>query len=150
MRTRKTVGPGMSARALLAWGLLGVLACVACGDDETPVLHALRYDGQAPDSELVLLFTARFSDPDGDLGEGFLETFIQGRPSGLGRLPLRPIFLWNELPLQATEGELEFHLELALASSFDVATTFELGVRAVDDAGNASELRTVRLEVTPR
>lgn len=140
----------MRASRLLPLVVGALLAGAACGDGETPVLEDLTYDGQSPDSELVLLFTARVSDPDGDLGEGFFETFINDRPSGLGRLSLKSIFLWNELPLDARRGDLEFFLELALADAPREESTFDLGVRAVDVAGNSSELKTVRLEVTPQ
>lgn len=140
-------------RAGLALGLaLSSILLAACdpGDGKTPRVEELRFDGQAPDSELVLLFTVVFSDPDGDLGEGFLETFINGRPSGLGQLDLKPLFLFNELPLDATEGELAFSLELALNGEPEPNTQFDLAMRAIDAAGNPSESESVRLEVDPR
>lgn len=134
----------------LALSLSTLLASCTPGDGRTPRVEELRFDGQAPDSELVLLFTARLTDPDGDLGEGVLETFINRSPSALGALELRPLFLFNEVPLDATEGEIEFSLELALNGLPDEGTRFELGVRAVDASGNASEVESLELEVTPR
>lgn len=133
----------------LALSSTALLAC-APSDGVTPRVEELRYDGEAPDSELVLLFTARFVDPNGDLGDGFFETFINQSASALGRLDLRPLFLFNELPLDATEGELEFSLELALNGEPEPGTQFELGIRAVDASENASDIKSVRLEVDPR
>jgi hypothetical protein len=122
----------------------------ACGDGVTPEITGLHFDGQSPDSELVLLFTAEFVDEDGDLGEGFLETFVNGRPSGLGELDLRTWFLWSDVPLNATRGEIGFALELVLPEAPEAGTQFEFGARAVDGGGHVSDMRTVRLQVDPR
>ena len=144
----------MRSRPLAILGLVLALSSslVACGpaDGRTPRVEELRYDGQAPDSELVLLFTAHLTDPDGDLGDGDLETFINRSPSALGALALRPLFLFNGVPLDATEGEIEFSLELALPGEPQRGTRFELGVRAVDAAGNVSNIESVELELNPR
>lgn len=139
----------MSRRALgalaLSAGLLG-----GCYDGVSPSLHDLRFDGQAPDSPVVLLFSVDFEDPNGDLGHGLLETFINGRASGLGALGLEPTFLWNELPLDATEGTLELVLELSLAEPPSDGAEFELGVRALDSLGHVSAPATVRMRVEPQ
>jgi hypothetical protein len=137
-------------RWLLACLLLfPLLAGARCGGDgRTPEIVELSYDGQAPDSELVLMFTASFEDGDGDLGEGYFETFINGQPSGLGPLELRQLFLANGIALDAPRGDLEFVLELAFASPPEGATTFELGVRPVDASGNAGSTATQNLRVT--
>lgn len=137
-----------SAGLALALSSTALLGCDV-SDGETPRVEELRFDGQAPDSELVLLFNARFSDPDGDLGEGFFETFINGAPSQLGQLELKPLFLFNDLALDATEGDIAFSLELALNGEPAEDTRFQLGIRAVDAAGNASDVESVQLEVDP-
>lgn len=143
MRSNSLALLGLSALSLFG------LACDA-DDGRTPRVEELRFDGQAPDSELVLLFTAHIVDPDGDVGDGNLQTFINRSPSALGALPLRPLFLMNEVPLDATDCEIGFALELALNGDPQPGTRFELGVRAVDVAGNASELASVELELNPR
>ena len=136
-------------RGLVALGL-GAALFAGCDDGVSPRLEALRFDGQAPDSAAVLLFTMDFEDADGDLGRGVMETYVNGRASGLGALSFEPLFLWNELPLDATEGSLEFVLELSLSETLGEAADFELGVRAVDALLHSSQLQTVRLRVEPR
>lgn len=136
------------SRVLVA--CMALLLGAACGDGMTPRITSLSFDGQAPDSDLMLLFTAAFEDDDGDLGDGFLETFVNGRPSGLGELDLRNWFLWSDLPLDATRGDVSFALELVLSDVPEGGASFDFGARAVDGAGNASETATIRLAVEPR
>ncbi|MFZ9889618.1 MAG: hypothetical protein ACO3JL_19155 [Myxococcota bacterium] len=119
-------------------------------DGVSPRIEQLRFQGQAPDSDLVLLFASRFTDPDGDLGRGYLETFLNERPSGLGQLPLQSLFLQKGLPLDANEGTFSFALELAVAEAPAGTTPFRLGVRLVDAAGNNSQTEEVALELGPR
>lgn len=137
-----------------AFGLVAcaVLAAGACTDSDgvSPRIEQLRYQGQAPDSDLVLLFASRFTDPDGDLGRGYLETFLNEKPSGLGQLPLQGLFLQEALPLDANEGTLAFALELSVDEPPDEPTPFQLGVRLVDAAGHSSQLEEVALELGPR
>jgi hypothetical protein len=130
------------------------LACLAvvgagCDDGYTPTLSDLRYDGPAPDSATVLLLSTDFRDGDGDLGTGFLETFIDGDPTSAGPLDLLPIFLRSDVPVSATEGRLEFVLELSLgATPPPSGAAFELGVRATDAVANTSATETIRLTLT--
>ena len=119
-------------------------------DGVTPHVSDLRMAGQAPDSTLVMLMEADFTDPDGDLGDGNLETYIDANPTSLGGLSLRPIFIRSGLPLEAAEGTLDFVLELSVTESLlpDSGTQFSLGVVLIDLAGNASERAEVQVALT--
>lgn len=137
-------------RAAFLAALLGVLVASACSDEHAPRLHDLSFAGQAPESDLVLIFTVGFEDPDGDLGRGVLETFVNERPSGLGPLSLEPIFLWSRVPLDATFGEIEFVLELSLDEAPSDGTEFKLGVRVLDEQAHVSNVADIVLRVEPR
>ena len=73
------------------------LHVLACGDGVTPVLSDLAFEGQAVDSPLVLLLRVDFNDPDADLADGHLETFINKRATSAGQLPLLPLYLQSDL-----------------------------------------------------
>lgn len=135
--------------------LLGAAAlCAGCGpaDPSTPRLSALSFDGQAPDSTLVLLMSVHFEDEDGDLGRGQLETFINQTATSAGPIPLLGIFVQNDVPLDAVEGELEFVLELSFPDEESdwpaEGSTFRLGTRAIDAEGNASSTVEVALRLS--
>lgn len=136
--------------------LLLLAACAAgCGvaaDPAAPRLSELTYEGQAPDSTLVLLMSVQFADGDGDLGDGVLETFINGKATSAGPIPLSGIFVLNDVALDATEGRLEFTLELSFPDDEearpDDGSTFRLGTRAVDVAGNESTTEQVALRLS--
>jgi hypothetical protein len=133
--------------ALSTLALVGALGG-ACDDGVTPRLSAFRYDGPAPDSATVLLLTVGFSDGDGDLAGGTLETFIDDDPTGAGALPLLPIFLASELAPAATEGFLFFVLELALGENPPApGSSFRLGVRVTDAAGHTSPTEAITLTI---
>jgi hypothetical protein len=122
-----------------------------CDDGYTPLLSDLRFDGPAPDSATVLLLSVDFRDGDGNLGTGFLETFIDGDPTSAGPLDLLPIFLRSDVPVDATDGTLEFVLELSIGSSSappPSGTEFSLGVRATDAADNTSSTASLGLRLT--
>jgi hypothetical protein len=127
-------------------------ACSAlsgCDDGVTPILSNLRFDGPAKDSATVLLLSVDFHDSTGDLGNGALETFIDSTPTSAGALDLVPIFLRSDVPIDATDGTLQFVLELSLgASPPPSGTTFHLGVRATDVAGNTSSTVEIPLTLT--
>ncbi len=127
-----------------AWALGVVGALAACGDPAAPHIDSFRFDGQAEDSPSVLLFSLSFLDDDGDLGGGVLETFVNGRASGLGPLSLERIFLWNALPLDARAGRLDLVMQLS-GEALDDQQVFEVGVRAIDELGHVSEPASVRL-----
>jgi hypothetical protein len=142
------------ARALLGslpvWLLVSLLVSLgaACDDGVTPRLSDFRYDGAAPDSATVLLLTVGFTDGDGDLAGGTLETFIDDDPTGAGALPLLPIFIASELAPTATEGFLFFVLELALGENPPApGSSFRLGVRVTDDAGHTSPTEAIGLTI---
>lgn len=133
------------------WALAAFVACAAgCDDGITPSLHEFRLDGQSPDSLTVLLLSTGFHDGDGDLSGGEMESFIDGRPTSAGSQPLLPMFLLSDLAENATEGRLEFVLELNVTSGEapPPGTTFRLGIRVTDTARNPSSTReiTLRLE----
>lgn len=140
----------MTLRPLISSFVLATCAVASgCDDGFTPSLSNLRFDGPAKDSATVLLLSVDFFDGDGDLGRGTLTTFIDGEPTNAGPLDLLPIFLRSDLPVNATEGTLEFVLELALgASPPPSGTTFHLGVRASDVADNTSATVEIPLTLT--
>lgn len=132
------------ALPLALWGASAMLAS-GCGDGVTPRLLSLAYHGQAADSPTVLLFDLEFEDEDRDLGGGILETFIDGRSSGLGLLDLEPIFHWSDLPLEANRGTLSFVLEIAAPGDDAPPVEFDLGTRVQDEQGHTSSTLQVRL-----
>jgi len=121
-----------------------------CDDGVTPSLNDFRFDGQSPDSATVLLLSTGFHDGDGDLAGGVMESFIDGRPTSAGAQDLLPMFLLSDVPENATEGRLQFVLELSVSSGEapPPGTTFRLGIRVTDEAENPSSTReiTMRLE----
>ncbi len=130
-----------------------MLASAACGGDGvTPRLSGLTFNGQAPDSTLVLLMSVHFEDEDGDLGDGALETFINGAATDAGPIPFLSMFVQNGVPLDATEGDLDFVLELAFdddeAEWPKTGSTFKLGTRATDIEGHTSSTEQVTLSLT--
>ncbi len=134
----------MNVRVL---ALSAALAVVACDDGVSPSLHDFRFDGTAPDSNSVLLMSVGFHDGDGDLSAGSLETFINQRPTSAGALPLLPIFLRSGVPENATDGRLQFVLEINAASQGlpPSGTSFRLGIRATDVQRNSSPTAEIGL-----
>lgn len=126
--------------------LLPAALATGCDDGVTPSLSNFRFDGPAEDSPLVLLLSVDFHDGDGDLGTGTLETFIDQRPTSAGALELTPLFLESDLDLKATDGTLEFVLELTFgATAPESGSTFTLGCRASDEAANTSSTQEIKL-----
>ena len=140
----------MKLRSFSLPAVLTTCAVVAgCDDGFSPSLSNLRFDGPAKDSATVLLLSVDFHDGDGDLGRGTLATFIDGEPTSAGALELLPIFLRSELPVNATDGTLQFVLELALGGSPPPSgTSFHLGVRATDIAEHPSATDEIPLTLT--
>jgi hypothetical protein len=141
---------GHPPRSTLAAGLVaGVALLSGCDDGVTPSLHEFRLDGQSPDSPTVLLLSTGFTDGDGDLSGGEMESFIDGRPTSAGSQPLLPMFLLSDVPESATEGRLEFVLELNVTSGEapPPGTTFRLGVRVTDESLNPSATREITLRL---
>ena len=122
-------------------------AAGGCGDGVTPSLSNLRFDGQAPDSPLVLLLSFDFVDEDGDLAEGGLDTFINQRATSAGSLEMLPIFLQSGVEPGATSGRLEFVLELSFNEEPRDGSSFSLGARAIDAARNTSTTQEIRLRL---
>jgi hypothetical protein len=121
----------------------------ACDDGFKPSLSNFAFDGQARDSPTVLLLSTDFHDGDGDLGQGTLETFIDSRPTNAGNLALPTLFAQSGLDLSATDGDLQFVLEVNLGESSPASgSTFKLGVRATDAAGNSSPTSEITLQLT--
>lgn len=143
--------------ALVLLGLSGWSSAflTGCGDGVTPELSNFRFEGAAPDSPLVLLLAVDFQDGDGDLGVdlgtdrfGKLETFIDQEATGAGALPMTPLFLESGVAPTATEGSLEFVLELAFGDDAPPAgSKFSLGCRATDAARNTSTTQEIRIQI---
>ncbi|MBI1946607.1 MAG: hypothetical protein HYS27_12990 [Deltaproteobacteria bacterium] len=134
--------PALSFAALLAAALSG------CGDGHTPRLSNLRLDGQAPDSPLVLLLSFDFVDEDGDLADGVLDTFLNSSPTSAGPLPLLPIFIGSDVEPGASQGHLEFVLELSFADPPPSSgSSFTMGTRATDGGDNTSTTQELRLKL---
>ena len=148
--TSGMTNPARLTRACLGMLSLCALLLSACGDNVTPALKDFTFDGQAPDSSVVMLFGISFDDPDGDLGDGRLETFINGRATSVGALPMRQLFLDEALPPDTTVGRLHFVLELSLTSQTlpESGSTFDVGVRAVDAASHTSGMLEQRVKIT--
>jgi hypothetical protein len=147
--TRRTAARrhSLSCAALV---FAGLVETSACSDGKTPSLQDMRFLGQAKDSPVVLLIETDFVDPDGDLGHGLLETFIDGRTTSLGRLDLAPIFVDSGLEFNSEEGTLHFVFELAVdeQSLPESGTRFTVGVRAQDADGNLSQTAQIALQLT--
>jgi hypothetical protein len=136
---------------VIAMGLaLGSTGCAALfSDGVTPQVTDLRMTGQAPDSTTVMLMEADFFDPDGDLGQGLLDTFLDGNPTSLGGLSLQTIFVQSGVPLDATDGTLSFVLELSVAGALpESGSQFSLGIVVTDVEDHRSERAETRIELT--
>ena len=139
---RRAAAPALWLSCTLFVGVIG------CTDGETPQISDLRFDGQAVDSPLVILLSVAFNDPDGNLSDGTLQTFINGSPTSAGALPLMPIFLSSDLEPEATSGRLDFVLELSFADDPPPAgSSFTLGARALDGDDNPSSTQEIRLQL---
>lgn len=127
---------------------LPLIALCACGEERSPALSNLSFDGQAPDSPLVLLLSVDFEDDVGDLSEGGLDTFINQRATSAGALELLPIFLASDVEPDARSGTLKFVLELSFRDSApEDGTSFTLGARATDGARNTSSTQEIKLRL---
>lgn len=136
----------MTLRATALPLLMAALA--GCGDGRTPQLSGFRFDGQAEDSPLVLLLSLEFTDVDGDLADGVLDTFINSEPTSAGPLPLLPIFIASDVDPGAEQGRLEFVLELSFADPPPASgSSFSLGARATDGDNNTSTTQEIRLKL---
>jgi hypothetical protein len=133
--------------------VLLVLAALAAGCDDgvTPSLSNFTFHGQAEDSPLVLLLSVDFHDADGDLADGALETFIDDKPTSAGALPLLPLLLAEGLAPGATDGTVDFVLELAFGQDTpEDGATFTLGCRASDgaDPPHSSATQEIKLKLS--
>ena len=132
------------------WCCILAAMAVGCDDGVTPSLSNFHFDGPAADSQTVLLLSTDFHDGNGDLSAGTLETFIDARPTSAGDLPLLPLFVFSGLPENATDGHLEFVLELNVAGDAAPASgsSFRLGIRATDAELNSSSTSEITLRLT--
>ena len=129
--------------------LLALLPLAACDDGFTPSLSNFTFDGQARDSPSVILLSTDFHDGDGNLGGGQLETFIDARPTGAGALEMAPLFAQSGLQQDATDGDLQFVLELNVNNSPpESGSKFKLGIRATDEAFNSSPTSEITITIT--
>jgi hypothetical protein len=128
--------------------MMVMAAAIGCNDGVTPSLSGFRYDGPSPDSATVLLLSSEFHDGDGDLSGGFLESFVDGRPTSAGIQELLPIFLLSDVDEVATDGRFQFVLELNVSADEPPSgTSFRLGIRVTDAAGNPSSTSEIKLRV---
>jgi hypothetical protein len=124
------------------------LMVAACGGpSDVPRVEELRYLGQAKDSTLVLLFEVDFSDDNGDLNEGRLETFINDRATRLSQQPLAPLLLESGISPTATTGTFDLALEIAFVDGVEVGASFDVGTRIVDAQNHVSDTETVTLRI---
>jgi len=110
-------------------------------------LSELTFIGQAQASPAVLLFTVDFQDSNGDLGEGATQFLLNSEETGLDPLSNQAVFLANDLPFDATQGTLEFVVELAFDDESLVTEQeeFEFSVKMNDAAGYDSNTVHVTL-----
>lgn len=130
--------------------LAPVLVMLGCDDGFTPSLSNFTFDGAARDSPTVLLLSTDFHDGDGNLGGGLLETFIDARPTGAGALEMAPLFAQSGLQQDATDGDLQFVLELNVNNSAapPSGSTFKLGIRATDEDFNSSSTSEITISIS--
>ena len=142
MKTKTT-----DTRAALA-ALVAALTLSACGDGVTPSIQSLHYDGQAPDSPLVLLFHMVLHDDNGDLAAGSYETFLNDRATATSSQPLFPLFVDAGLATTATDGTVSFIVELALpAGAVQHGSSVHLSVRVTDEAAHTSDPQAIALKL---
>lgn len=126
-------------------------ACGEAPDPNAPWLTNLSYDGQASKNALVILLSVDFSDDDGDLSSGQLSPMINGKESSDPPLPLKSIFAESNIPLDASQGRLQFGLEILMdldpTYRPDSGSTFELGVKMQDAAGHDSNHPSVYMRI---
>ena len=128
--------------------IAALLLLCGCGDGSTPALSNLSFEGQAPVSPLVLLLSVDFADDIGDLSDGGLDTFINQRATSAGALDLQRIFLQSDLQPDARSGTLDFVLELSFRDGAPKdGTSFTLGARVTDGAGNTSSTQEIKLRL---
>ena len=146
----------LSVRFLLglALGLVLLGPAISCGPAlpaGTPLIHEFTFDGQATQNPLVLLFSLRFEDADGDLGDGDLRPLVNGRPTDEQPLAILDLMLVAGLAPDATGGtlsfELEVELDLAPASRPAAGSTFTVGAELTDGAGRESNRPSVTLRI---
>jgi hypothetical protein len=134
--------------AVVLAGLAATLLLSGCGDGVTPVINSLGYDGQAPDSPLVLLFHMVLHDDNGDLAAGSYETFLNDRATASSNQALFPLFLDAGLAPTATDGPVNFIVELALpAGEVQHGSSVHLSVRVTDESAHTSNTQAVALRL---
>ena len=98
----------------------------------------------------MLLFSLHFRDADRDLSAGTYTPLINQKPSVSNPQPLAPLFLRNNLSLDAAEGRLEIELEVKIPDDDRPAagSTFDVGLQLRDGAGHLSNVPTVTVEIS--
>ena len=140
----------MLRRMIVVLCLAGVFGNTACGNSNAPVLSNLSYLGQSEDSPMVLLFTVDFSDLNGNLGTGSTEYFLDGQLTLAEGVDNQTLFLANNLDFEATEGTINFVLELMIGedSSSTTQEEFEFAVQMRDAEGYESNREVLTLQLT--
>ena len=99
---------------------------------------------------MVLLFTVDFSDLNGNLGTGSTEYFLDGQLTLAEGVDNQTLFLANNLDFEATEGTINFVLELMIGedSSSTTQEEFEFAVQMRDAEGYESNREVLTLQLT--
>ncbi|MBL92165.1 MAG: hypothetical protein CMH56_10215 [Myxococcales bacterium] len=128
----------------------GALLGTGCGHENAPVLSKLTYLGQSEESPMVLLFAVDFTDQNGDLGSGSTEYFLDGQMTLAEGVENQSLFLANQLDFGATEGTINFVLELMVETNNASSTEeeFEFAVQMRDAEGYESNRESLRLQLS--
>jgi len=136
---------------LVAAALSLAVSCGPAVEPGAPRIFDLTFDGQAPENALVLLFSLRFEDDEGDLAGGTLTPLINGHDTGEAALDLTNLLLRSRNAIDSTEGSLYFELEVEMdldpARRPEPDSTFTVGVEIVDAAGHMGNRPSVTLRI---
>jgi len=99
---------------------------------------------------MVLLFAVDFTDQNGDLGSGSTEYFLDGQMTMAEGVENQSLFLANQLDFGATEGTINFVLELMVETNNASSTEeeFEFAVQMRDAEGYESNRESLRLQLS--
>lgn len=129
-----------------------ILTMIGCGVEpcseersegsDAPELSVFALDSQMETDPWTLIFSATFADPDGDLGTGRVEFFLNGQASDTS-VELRELFRQSGLPLNATGGR--FAIPLRFSDTVTDGAKVKLGVQLVDAADLRSNCYSLEL-----
>jgi hypothetical protein len=128
---------------------LGKLAPVATA---WPRILDVRYIGQSPVAQNVILLEIDYDDADGDLYDGTIDILFDGKGGEAAGAPLRPLLLQGENAPDARSGTFVLPVQLILAGSnagLSQSTTFEISLQLTDALGHKSNMAKVQLMAEP-